>query len=67
MMEMANKSHLHKNDWNRTVFIDTLDIKTTQFNLKPEEVKSLMSNGKIFTEKYFDWKNNDPVYKNIPV
>lgn len=67
MMEMANKSHLHGNDWNRTVFIDTLNIKTTQFDLSPAEIKSLTDNGKIFTEKYFEWKNSDAAQKIIPV
>lgn len=30
MMDVANKSHLHENDWHRTVAIDSLGIKTTQ-------------------------------------
>ena len=29
MMESANKRHLHKNDWNRTIFINTLGVKAT--------------------------------------
>lgn len=33
MQETANKKHLNKNDWNRTIFIDTLDVETTDFDL----------------------------------
>lgn len=58
MMESANKSHLHGNDWNRTVFIDTLGVKTTDFNLSRKKIKDLVESGKEGAEKYFEWRNS---------
>ena len=31
MMEMANMAHLEAYDWKRSILIDTLDVKTTDF------------------------------------
>ncbi|HXK95334.1 MAG TPA: hypothetical protein PKV38_16785, partial [bacterium] len=53
--EMANKSHLHQNDWHRTVFIDAGGVKTTEFNLPREKVDQLVENGRQGTEAYFQW------------
>jgi NTE family protein len=56
MMEMANKKHLHTNDWNRTIFIDTGDVKTTDFTLPAEKVLELTKSGKKSAKKYMEWK-----------
>lgn len=55
---MANKKHLHKNDWNRTIFIDTLNIRTTDFNISKEKIAALIESGKMGVKNYFNWKNN---------
>lgn len=55
---MANKKHLHKNDWNRTIFIDTLDVHTTDFNISKDKINNLIDSGKTGVEKYFNWRNN---------
>ncbi len=67
MSEMANKSHLHSNDWSRTIFIDTGNIQTTQFDLSAVEIQSLIQNGKTYTTKYFDWRKTDEKLKLLPV
>lgn len=67
LMEMANKVHLHSNDWNRTIFIDTLDVQTTDFKLPDNKIKELIASGKTGVEKYFDWRNSDPVWSVKPV
>lgn len=67
MMEMANKVHLHKNDWNRTIFIDTLDVATTDFKLPDSKIHELIESGKKGVRKYFNWRNNDPVWSKKPV
>lgn len=70
-MDMVNKKHLQADDWNRTVFIDSGAIKTTQFKLSGQEVQFLVDNGKKALKDYFNWKNNDkknstyPIYKNL--
>ncbi len=53
---MANKKHLHKNDWNRTIFIDTLGVKTTEFDLSEEKIKSLIESGAQGVKTYFEWQ-----------
>ncbi len=58
LMEMANKKHLHSNDWGRTVFIDTGDVKTTDFALPPEKIKELTKSGEDSARKYLEWKSN---------
>jgi NTE family protein len=58
MLEAANKAHLHENDWHRTVFIDTLGIKTTDFDLEQKEIAALAASGKACAQAYFTWFNN---------
>ena len=57
MMEMANKKHLHKNDWGRTIFIDTLDVQTTDFKLPEAKIHALIDSGKFAAKNYFEWKD----------
>lgn len=58
MNDMANKLHLHNNDWHRTIAIDAGGVKTTDFDLSDAKVNLLVKNGKDGTQKYFDWFNN---------
>lgn len=55
MGDMANKMHLHKNDWDRTVFLDAGGVKTTDFDLPDEKVNMLVENGFKGATKYFQW------------
>lgn len=66
MMEMANKAHLHQNDWNRTIFIDTLDVGTTDFDLTDERISALLKSGQDCTNKYFEWRDGDPEWSKMP-
>ncbi len=66
IMDMVNKKHLHKNDWNRTIFIDSLDVKTTEFKLSKEKIKALIDNGKKAVNEYVVWKNNDLKWSTLP-
>jgi NTE family protein len=59
MHTMANKKHLHKNDWNRTIFIDTLDVNTTDFDLSRSKIDGLIESGKKGVLDYFDWRDNN--------
>lgn len=58
MGDMANKMHLHKNDWDRTVFIDAGGVKTTEFDLADDKVRLLVANGKQGAEAYLNWFND---------
>ena len=67
MMEMANKVHLHQNDWNRTIFIDTLDVKTTDFELPEDKIRALIESGKKGVKDYFAWRTKDEVWSRKPL
>jgi NTE family protein len=66
MMEMANKAHLTEEDWNRTVFIDTLDVKTTDFSIGKDKIDQLVKSGESCTKKYFEWREKDPNWNRLP-
>lgn len=55
LLESQQHVHLHDDDWHRTVYIDSLGIKTIDFDLTPEEKKALIASGERYTEKYFEW------------
>lgn len=55
MMDMANKSHLHQNDWHRTVFIDSMGVRTTDFDLSQEKIDGLLKSGEKGMRAYLDW------------
>ena len=60
MLESANNSHLHENDWHRTVFIEADGVKFTDFNLPDSKVRQLVDSGRAGTEAYFQWFDNPP-------
>jgi len=57
-MESQSNSHLHSDDWQRTIYIDTLGVKTTDFDLSDEEKADLIESGRKGVKKYFDWFDN---------
>ena len=67
LMDLANKGHLRGADWNRTIFIDTLDVKTTQFDLPKEKIDALIESGKTNTENYFKWRDTDDMWGKYPL
>ena len=48
-------THLHSDDWARTVYIDTLGVNTTDFNLMDEKKQALVNSGRQGTQEYFNW------------
>ena len=58
MGDMANKMHLHGNDWDRTVFIDAGGVRTTEFDLSDDQVNMLINNGQTGVKEYFKWFND---------
>ncbi len=47
--------HLHSDDWQRTVYVDTLGIGTTDFGLTKKQKDALIASGKKGAEEYFKW------------
>jgi len=59
-----DSNHLHSDDWQRTIYIDTLGAGTTDFDIGDPKKKALVESGKTNTRKYFEWYDD---VKNKPV
>jgi NTE family protein len=55
IMSVQENQHLHSDDWHRTIYINTLDVKTTDFSLSDNTKKALIDEGIKGTEDYFRW------------
>jgi len=58
MGDMANKMHLHDNDWHRTIALDAGGVGTTDFDLSDDKVQMLVKNGVDGAKAYFEWFND---------
>ena len=55
MMNVQENQHLHSDDWQRTIYINTLDVATTDFDLSEEKKEALIREGISGTENFFKW------------
>lgn len=55
MMSAQESRHLHSDDWQRTIYIDTLGVGTTDFDLSAERKAALVASGREHARAYFDW------------
>lgn len=55
MGALANRMHLHDNDWHRTIFIDASGVGTTEFKLTNAKRDMLIRNGQQGVIDYFKW------------
>ncbi len=58
IMNVQQNQHLHSDDWQRTIYIDTLDVETTDFDLADEKMDALVQSGINGAETYFRWFEN---------
>ncbi|MFH0957948.1 MAG: patatin-like phospholipase family protein, partial [Pseudomonadota bacterium] len=58
LLETQQGLHLHSDDWSRTVYIDTIGVQTTDFDLPGSKKKELVKSGRDGAVKYFDWYDN---------
>lgn len=63
IMNAQEGVHLHGDDWQRTIYIDTLGVSTTDFNLSDKTKAALVSSGRKGALNYFTWYDNP---KNSP-
>lgn len=54
-MQVQENQHLHSDDWQRTLYINTLDVKTTDFDLSDEKKRRLVEEGIAGAETYLEW------------
>ena len=55
LMDAQANYHLHGDDWQRTIYIDTLGVKTTEFNITDAKKKALVDSGRKGSQAYFKW------------
>jgi NTE family protein len=53
------KLHIKPKDWERTIAINTRNIKTTQFDLSEKEKALLLDEGRKGAEKFFEWYDKE--------
>ena len=59
LLDAQDSVHLHNDDWQRTVFIDTFDVGPIDFDISDSKKEKLVEAGRGFTEDYLEWYNND--------
>ncbi|WP_298436170.1 patatin-like phospholipase family protein [Geobacter sp.] len=64
VLNVQEGQHLHSDDWQRTIYIDTLDVGATDFDISDDRKNELVASGRSGAERYFAWYD-DP--KNAPV
>jgi NTE family protein len=55
IMQVQENLHLHSDDWQRTVYISTLDVKTTDFSISGDRKAALIRQGIDGMERYLQW------------
>lgn len=59
LVDAQDNTHLHSDDWQRTVYIDTLDVGSTDFGIDKEKKLDLVESGRLCTEAYLEWFEDD--------
>lgn len=59
-LNIQESMHLHSDDWQRTIYLDTLGVGTTDFDIDRQKQDALIQSGKDGTNRYFDGWFNDP-------
>jgi hypothetical protein len=62
-----DNQHLHSDDWQRTIYIDTLGVGTTDFALSDDRKEALVVSGRDHAREYFAWweEQDRPAFKII--
>lgn len=55
LLNAQSNYHLHNDDWHRTIYIDTLGVKTTDFKISKARKSALVQSGRRGTDAYFGW------------
>ncbi|QFU74854.1 patatin [Halioglobus maricola] len=58
ILAVQDTQHLHSDDWHRTIYIDTLGVGTTDFDLSNTLKNKLVAEGKRRTLAYLKWWRN---------
>ena len=55
ILNVQENQHLHSDDWHRTVYINTIGVGTTDFDLSDAKKRKLVKEGQKATLDYFNW------------
>ena len=55
LLAVQENQHLHTDDWHRTVYVDTKDVGTTDFDLPTARKEELIGEGEKAVRNYFAW------------
>lgn len=68
ILAAQDSQHLHEDDWHRTVYVDTLGVGTTDFDLSDRRKKDLVASGKKAAADYLEWWSDETqdLAKNHP-
>ncbi|MDO4691700.1 MAG: patatin-like phospholipase family protein [Porphyromonadaceae bacterium] len=58
LIDAQENSHLHSDDWQRTIYIDTLGVKATDFAIEEQKKQELLDSGRNYTTAYLEWYDN---------
>ena len=59
LIDFQNNVHLHSDDWQRTVYIDSLGVSAIDFEISDKKKRELVESGRKYTTSYLEWYNND--------
>ena len=54
-IDSQSNQHLHSDDWQRTIYIDTLGVGTTDFSISRKTKEALVESGRKGVREYFAW------------
>ena len=58
ILDAQTNQHLHSDDWQRSIYIDTLGVKATDFKIKDTKKEALVKSGRKGAQNYFRWYDN---------
>jgi NTE family protein len=58
ILDSQSNTHIQDDDWQRTIYVDTLGVSTTDFGLTDDKKKELEASGKKGATDYFGWFDN---------
>ncbi|MDD7437550.1 MAG: patatin-like phospholipase family protein [Bacteroidales bacterium] len=58
LIDAQENTHLHSDDWQRTIYIDTLGVSAIDFKIQNAKKQELFDSGKSYTKSYLEWYDN---------
>ena len=66
VLDSQGNQHLHSDDWQRTVYISSVGVSSTDFDLDDAAKQRLVDSGRDGATTYFEWLANTEEAVNLP-